>query len=59
MIISCQQWFSTCQFPDNLNNTIIVLISKVEKLDTHKDLRPVSLCNVIYKVFAKTLTNRL
>lgn len=59
MIISCQQWFSTCQFPNNLNNTIIVLIPKVEKLDNHKDLRPISLCNVIYKVFAKMLANSL
>ena len=43
--------------PSKWNETIVVLIPKVQNPDKLKDLRPIS--NVIYKVAAKVLLNRL
>ena len=45
--------------PD-LNHTNIVLIPKVKKNpEKMSKFRPISLCNVIYKVISEVLTNRL
>lgn len=45
--------------PDKWNETTVVLIPKVRCPETIKDLRPMSLCNVIYKLISKVLSNRL
>ena len=45
--------------PNGVNDTSIVLIPKVDNPEKLKEFRPISLCNVIYKVVPKSLVNRL
>ncbi|KAG7960287.1 hypothetical protein I3843_10G116000 [Carya illinoinensis] len=45
--------------PPDLNLTHIVLILKNKNPEYLKDYQPISLCNVVYKVIAKVLANRL
>ena len=50
-------FFAEGRMPEGVNDTAIVLISKVAQRLTK--YRPISLCNVIYKVVSKCLVNRL
>ena len=45
--------------PPKFNETHIVLVPKINKPKKVTEYRPISLCNVIYKLAAKTLANRL
>lgn len=55
----CKQWLDNCSFPASLNDTNVVLIPKKENAKCLKDLRPIALCNVLYKILAKVLANSL
>jgi hypothetical protein len=52
-------WLEQGSFPEQIMATNIVLIPKKEIPETMKDLRPISLCNVLYKIISKVLANRL
>lgn len=52
-------WLTSGTFPPGLNDTVITLVPKCNEPATMKDLRPITLCNVVYKIIAKVLANRL
>ena len=55
----CKDWLNNNSFPTNLNDTNMVLIPKKENACRLKDLPPIALCNILYKILSKVLANRL
>ena len=53
------EWLNRGQFPNNMNDSKIVLIPKVENPNSMKDFRPIPLCNFLYKILELVLANRL
>jgi hypothetical protein len=54
-----RNFFRTGIMPTHINDTHIALIPKKLVPLVPADYRPISLCNVIYKIIAKCLANRL
>ena len=52
-------FYSSGHFHDDINKTYIALIPKIDQPQIPQDFRPISLCNVIYKIIAKSLANRI
>lgn len=44
--------------PEGWNDTLVVLIPKVKNPERLKDLRPISLCNIVYKLVSTVIANR-
>ena len=53
------QALNTGVMPRDINNTYICLILKIKNPQKITDYRPISLCNLIYKLLSKVLANRL
>jgi hypothetical protein len=59
IVRAVQLFFETGIMKEGINDTSIVLIPKVSYPESLKVFRPISLCNVIYKVVSKCMVNRL
>ncbi|KAK2655364.1 hypothetical protein Ddye_008416 [Dipteronia dyeriana] len=55
----CLEWLNEGRSMEELNHTLLCLILKVKKVEKVSDLRPIVLCNVIYKCISKALDNML
>ena len=56
---SVLKFLNSASLPEQLNHTFITLIPKKKNPECASDFRPISLCNVLYKIFSKVLANRL
>ncbi|PNX83667.1 ribonuclease H, partial [Trifolium pratense] len=59
IFVAASSWLERGYFPSSLNETNICLIPKCDNPISMKDLRPISQCNVLYKIVSKALANRL
>jgi hypothetical protein len=59
IVKAVQEFFSSGVLPEDVNETAIVLIPKKDNPEELKDFRPISLCNVVFKIISKCLVNRL
>lgn len=55
--MAVQSFFIKGFLPKGLNSTILALIPKKEEARMMKDYRPISCCNVLYKVISKIIAN--
>lgn len=56
VVLSC---LNSCSILKSINHTFITLIPKVNNLEKVSNFRPISFCNVIYKIISKLIANRL
>lgn len=54
-----QNFFDTGTFDQHVTDTNIVLVPKKQSPKTMANLRPIFLCNMVYKVASKVIANRL
>lgn len=58
-MVAIQSFFKTGFLPKGVNSTILALIPKKKEALVMKDYRPISCCNVLYKIISKILAGRL
>ena len=59
LCLDIREWFRNQDIPEALCHALIYLIPKQSCPETVKHLRPISLCNTIYKLVTKIIVNRL
>ncbi|KAL9682570.1 hypothetical protein QQ045_014371 [Rhodiola kirilowii] len=59
IVRSINYFFRTGIMPDGINSAYLALIPKVKNASLPSDFRPISCCNVLYKIVSTLLANRL
>ena len=59
IVLTIANFFKDKKLPNKLNHAYIALIPKKDVYESPTDFRPISLCNVLYKIIATILANRL
>jgi hypothetical protein len=59
VVSAVKRFFMDGVILEGLNDTVIVLIPKGSNPESFTDYKPISLCNVLYKITSKCLVNRL
>ena len=59
IVSTVQDFFATGELDERMNQTNICLIPKTERPKCMTEFRPISLCNVSYKIISKVLSSRL
>jgi hypothetical protein len=59
IVAAIKHFFVTGIMPLGVNDTAMVLIPKVDNPRKITELRPISLCNIVYKGVSKCLVNCL
>ena len=59
MVAAVKSFLSSGRILKQLNYTMVSLIPKVPKPTSMTQLHPIALCNVLYKIGAKVIVNRL
>lgn len=59
ILVAMNEMLLTATIPPDLMKTLIMLIPKRSVTETLGDFYPISLCTMIYKIFAKLICNRL
>ncbi|KAK2642278.1 hypothetical protein Ddye_024041 [Dipteronia dyeriana] len=58
VVSACLRCLNDGESLEAVNDTLVVLIPKVKFAERINEFRPISLCNVIYKIVLKALVNR-
>ena len=59
MTLAILSWLNSGILPEPINHTLITLIPKIVNPEHMSEFHPISLCNILYKIYFKVLANRL
>lgn len=55
----CGSFLTEGKLPAGINHTLVCLIPKIKQPERMTDLRPISLCNVLFRILSKVIANGL
>lgn len=59
VVVTVLVFLNSGNMDPDVNYTHIIIIPKIKSPEKMSDYRPISLCNVIYKIISKVSANRL